>query len=76
VLVFKKPSKPVIRSAKQSVPPIKDRDVAVGDGEGVVYPVEPKVMVFDEVTVQELPHSCCVSWLFPLFENIFVNLLL
>jgi hypothetical protein len=33
-------------------------------------------VVFDEVTVQELPHSCCVSWLYALFENIFVNLLL
>lgn len=45
-----------------------------GDGDGVVNPEEP--VVFDEVTVQELPHSCCVSWLFPVFENTIVNLLL
>lgn len=44
------------------------------DGDGVVNPEEP--VVFDEVTVQELPHSCCVSWLFPVFENAIVNLLL
>jgi hypothetical protein len=48
----------------------------VGVGVGVVDPEEPELMVFDEVTVHELPHSCCVSWLFPLFENILVNLLL
>ena len=46
----------------------------VADGDGVVNPEEP--VVFDEVTVQELPHSCCVSWLFPVFENTIVNLLL
>jgi hypothetical protein len=45
-----------------------------GDGDGVVNPEEP--VVFDEVTVQELPHSCCLSWLFPVFENTIVNLLL
>jgi hypothetical protein len=45
-----------------------------GDGDGVVNPEEP--VVFDEVTVQELPHPCCVSWLFPVFENTIVNLLL
>ena len=45
-----------------------------GDGDGVVNPEEP--VVFDEVTVQELPHSCCVSWLFSVFENTIVNLLL
>ena len=45
-----------------------------GDGDGVVNPEEP--VVFDEVTVQQLPHSCCVSWLFPVFENTIVNLLL
>jgi hypothetical protein len=48
--------------------------VSNGDGDGVVNPEEP--VVFDEVTVQELPHSCCVSWLFPVFENTIVNLLL
>ena len=48
--------------------------VADGDGDGVVNPEEP--VVFDEVTVQELPHPCCVSWLFPVFENTIVNLLL
>ena len=48
--------------------------VADGDGDGVVNPEEP--VVFDEVTVQELPHSCCVAWLFPVFENTIVNLLL
>jgi len=46
----------------------------VADGNGVVNPEEP--VVFDEVTVQELPHSCCLSWLFPVFENTIVNLLL
>ena len=45
-----------------------------GDGDGVVNPEEP--VVFGEVTVQELPHSCCFSWLFPVFENTIVNLLL
>jgi hypothetical protein len=45
-----------------------------GDEDGVVNPEEP--VVFDEVTVQELPHSCCLSWLFPVFENTIVNLLL
>ena len=50
--------------------------VANGDGgrDGVVNPEEPGVL--DEVTVQELPHSCCLSWLFPVFENTIVNLLL
>ena len=81
VLVSKKPQR-VAPSSKQALgdkaAENKTRDVGVedGDGDGVVNPEEPKVMVFDEVTVQELPHSCCVSWLFPLFENIFVNLLL
>jgi hypothetical protein len=46
----------------------------VADGDGVVNPEEP--VVFDEVTVQELPHSCCLSWLFSVFENTIVNLLL
>jgi len=46
----------------------------IADGDGVVNPEEP--VVFDEVTVQELPHSCCLSWLFPVFENTIVNLLL
>jgi hypothetical protein len=41
--------------------PVNIRDVGVGDGDGVVNPEEPELMVFDEVTVQELPQSCCIS---------------
>ena len=48
----------------------------VADGVGVVNPEEPYLLLFDEVTVQKLPHSCCLSWLFPVFENTIVNLLL
>ena len=44
-----------------------------GDGDGDVND-EPELMVFDEVSVQELPQSCCISWLFPLLEKSLVNL--
>ena len=45
----------------------------IADGVGVVNPEEPYLLLFD---VQKLPHSCRLSWLFPVFENTIVNLLL
>lgn len=51
----------------------KVRDVGVGDGVGVVNAEVPVLIVFDDVTVHELPQSCCVSWLFPLLENMYAN---
>ena len=51
VLVSKKPQR-VAPSSKQALgdkaAENKTRDVGVGDGDGVVNPEEPKVMVFDE----------------------------
>jgi hypothetical protein len=53
---------------------LKETAPGAGDGDGVVNPEEPEVMVFDDVSVQELPQSCCISWLLPLLEKSLVNL--
>jgi hypothetical protein len=62
---------PVNTSASCGDPNVatKIRDVGVGDGDGVVNPEELELIVFDEVTVQELPQSCCISWLFRFFHT-------
>jgi hypothetical protein len=52
----------------------KVRAVGVGVGDGLVNPDEPELIMFDEVSVQRLPQSCCISWLFPLLEKSLVNL--